>query len=117
MSAGPFETWFSEITGHPLPHPWQTRLAAESLCRNRLIRVPTGLGKTEGVMAAWSVHPFDRVKLCENAKGGDRPRPLSHTGARLLPESRNPTPTTLRDARHFESYRVAESLCVFGVMA
>jgi CRISPR-associated endonuclease/helicase Cas3 len=35
------------------PHPWQAELAAESVCTNRLIRVPTGFGKTFGVVGAW----------------------------------------------------------------
>jgi len=38
------------------PHPWQSALAAEPTCRNRVIRIPTGLGKTEGVLATWASH-------------------------------------------------------------
>ena len=44
--------WFHSQTGHQ-PRPWQDRLIAESACRSRLIRVPTGQGKTLGVLAAW----------------------------------------------------------------
>jgi CRISPR-associated endonuclease/helicase Cas3 len=35
------------------PHPWQRDLAAEAARTNRLIRVPTGFGKTLGVLGAW----------------------------------------------------------------
>jgi CRISPR-associated endonuclease/helicase Cas3 len=51
-----FEDWFQRITGHERPRCWQRDLASETTCRNRLIRVPTGLGKTEGVLAAWTFH-------------------------------------------------------------
>jgi CRISPR-associated endonuclease/helicase Cas3 len=51
-----FAGWFAELTGHSLPRPWQRELAAEATCRDRLIRIPTGLGKTEGVLSAWSFH-------------------------------------------------------------
>ncbi|MBL8473774.1 MAG: DEAD/DEAH box helicase [Rhodocyclaceae bacterium] len=42
-------------TGFP-PHAWQLELAAEAECRNRLIRIPTGFGKTLGVLAVWAWH-------------------------------------------------------------
>ncbi|MBP6875994.1 MAG: CRISPR-associated helicase Cas3' [Candidatus Eisenbacteria bacterium] len=51
-----FGSWFSDLTGHPTPHPWQSVLAADRICRNRIIRIPTGLGKTEGILTAWSFH-------------------------------------------------------------
>lgn len=35
------------------PHPWQLQLAQDIRPSNRLIRVPTGLGKTAGVVLAW----------------------------------------------------------------
>jgi CRISPR-associated endonuclease/helicase Cas3 len=60
MSDRTFEEWFAALTLHASPHPWQADLAAELTCRNRLIRIPTGLGKTEGVLAAWSYHRLDR---------------------------------------------------------
>ncbi len=56
MNESSFDTWFSTLTGHSLPRFWQSELAAESTCRERLIRIPTGLGKTEGVLVAWSFH-------------------------------------------------------------
>ncbi len=34
-------------------HPWQHELAVSPVCGNRLIRIPTGLGKTMGVLGAW----------------------------------------------------------------
>jgi CRISPR-associated endonuclease/helicase Cas3 len=48
--------WFVTLTEHPSPHEWQTELMREPNCRDRIIRIPTGLGKTEGVLAAWSFH-------------------------------------------------------------
>jgi hypothetical protein len=56
----PFEPWFQTLTGHPTPRRWQADLVAEPDCRNRLIRIPTGLGKTEGVLATWSYHRLHR---------------------------------------------------------
>src|SRR5579862_885043 len=56
-----FNEWFSKLTGHESPRPWQSDLAEESTCRNRLLRIPTGLGKTEGVLAAWSFHRLQRL--------------------------------------------------------
>lgn len=56
MSELSFDRWFATLTGHSSPRPWQTGLAEASTCRSRLIRIPTGLGKTKGVLAAWSYH-------------------------------------------------------------
>ena len=50
MSTISFTQWFSTLTGHHSPHSWQERLANGTACRDRLIRIPTGLGKTEGVL-------------------------------------------------------------------
>ncbi|MBA3708741.1 MAG: DEAD/DEAH box helicase [Planctomycetes bacterium] len=47
-----FTTWFAAMTGHP-PHPWQEELACATDCRDRLIRIPTGFGKTAGTVLAW----------------------------------------------------------------
>lgn len=38
------------------PHPWQYRLADLDQADSRLLRIPTGLGKTLGVLAAWLWH-------------------------------------------------------------
>ncbi len=35
------------------PHAWQARLVLDDTCRDRLIRIPTGFGKTAGVTIAW----------------------------------------------------------------
>jgi CRISPR-associated endonuclease/helicase Cas3 len=51
-----FSEWFTTLTGHDSPRQWQEALAEETICRDRLIRIPTGLGKTAGVLAAWSFH-------------------------------------------------------------
>jgi CRISPR-associated endonuclease/helicase Cas3 len=56
MSNLNFEQWFTTLTSYDSPRPWQGALAATSSCRDRLIRIPTGLGKTEGVLAAWTFH-------------------------------------------------------------
>lgn len=48
-----FQDFFKEVTLHDQPHSWQSALAAEGTCTNRMIRIPTGLGKTHGVLAAW----------------------------------------------------------------
>ncbi len=58
-----FQDWFSRLTGHSVPRHWQSDLAGQTDCRNRLIRIPTGLGKTEGVLAAWSYHRLHRGDL------------------------------------------------------
>ncbi len=42
------------------PHPWQLDLAREPVCRDRLIRIPTGFGKTLGVLIAWLRHRVER---------------------------------------------------------
>jgi CRISPR-associated endonuclease/helicase Cas3 len=56
-NAGSYSDWFIELTGHADgPRSWQKTLAEESECRNRLIRIGTGLGKTEGVLATWMWH-------------------------------------------------------------
>jgi CRISPR-associated endonuclease/helicase Cas3 len=57
----PFAQWFTALTGHRSPRPWQTDLVNRQACRSRLIRIPTGLGKTEGVLAAWSFHRLARA--------------------------------------------------------
>jgi len=48
-----FEKFFNDLTSHSLPHDWQKELACQSACGNRLIRIPTGFGKTHGILAAW----------------------------------------------------------------
>lgn len=36
------------------PFPWQRELAGDTQVRDRFIRIPTGFGKTKGVLAAWA---------------------------------------------------------------
>ena len=42
------------------PYGWQKDLADQETCTNRLIRIPTGFGKTLGVLAAWLWHRMQR---------------------------------------------------------
>lgn len=51
-----FERWFEKLTSHPAPRSWQLNLAQRDMPRNLLLRIPTGLGKTEGVLAVWLFH-------------------------------------------------------------
>ncbi len=51
-----FANWFHKITGYPEPRRWQLDLASRTDADTRLIRIPTGLGKTEGVIATWGYH-------------------------------------------------------------
>ncbi|MCA9088026.1 MAG: CRISPR-associated endonuclease Cas3'' [Planctomycetaceae bacterium] len=48
--------FFCQVTGHAELRGWQRDLIAEQQPRSRLIRIPTGLGKTEGVLATWMWH-------------------------------------------------------------
>ena len=38
------------------PMQWQERLAAEDVPSDRILRIPTGFGKTLGVLLAWLYH-------------------------------------------------------------
>ena len=50
-----FSHFFTEIAGSTKPvHQWQEELASPHECGNRLIRIPTGFGKTLGVLAVWA---------------------------------------------------------------
>ncbi|OQX09774.1 MAG: hypothetical protein BWK76_21760 [Desulfobulbaceae bacterium A2] len=57
-----YELFFQKMTGHSQPHRWQFDLAGEAICRNQLIRVPTGFGKTQGVLAGWLWHRQVKAK-------------------------------------------------------
>jgi CRISPR-associated endonuclease/helicase Cas3 len=51
-----YESFFRRLASLPAdarPHPWQRDLAGQPQPDNRLIRIPTGFGKTFGVLAAW----------------------------------------------------------------
>ena len=62
--ANTFDYVFQKLTTHPQPHVWQRQLGEDAQCRNRIIRIPTGLGKTEGIVTAWLWHRVIR-------EGGD----------------------------------------------
>lgn len=57
-----FLDWFALVSGRAsAPHAWQESLADSEPVRSRLIRVPTGMGKTLGVLSAWSWHRIRRA--------------------------------------------------------
>jgi CRISPR-associated endonuclease/helicase Cas3 len=58
MEAEDFKAFFAEATGRGAAHSWQVALGASPDIGNRLIRVPTGFGKTLGVLTAWT---YNRV--------------------------------------------------------
>lgn len=51
-----FATFFAGLTGNAQPHPWQAALGADPICADRTIRIPTGFGKTAGVVIPWLYH-------------------------------------------------------------
>jgi CRISPR-associated endonuclease/helicase Cas3 len=60
MKQESFDNWFAFISGHVKPRQWQSELAENETFRSRLIRIPTGLGKTEGVLATWAYYRLHR---------------------------------------------------------
>ena len=60
MDDGSFSEWFASLSDGLRSHPWQSELAREQRCGDRLIRVPTGLGKTLGVLTTWLYHRVHR---------------------------------------------------------
>lgn len=66
-----YATWFQGLTGYQ-PRGWQGQLAGDAVPRSRVIRVPTGYGKTLGVLGAWLYHRVER-------KDGRWPRRLVWT--------------------------------------
>ncbi len=50
-----FSKFFTSISGND-PHPWQDTLGSDGDCQNRLIRIPTGFGKTAGTVLPWLWH-------------------------------------------------------------
>lgn len=53
--SGDYSLWFQRITGFS-PHAWQAELGDRAVCEHTLIRIPTGFGKTAGVVLAWLYH-------------------------------------------------------------
>ncbi len=49
----PFVQFFREMTGLPGCHDWQHELSNLDAYKNLLIRIPTGFGKTLGVLSVW----------------------------------------------------------------
>ena len=64
-----FDDFFEWVTEGLNCHRWQQELASKDECANRLIRIPTGFGKTLGVLAAWAWH---RVILKDSNNGWPR---------------------------------------------
>lgn len=56
-------SWFKVFSGND-PHPWQDELLRADTCTSRLIRIPTGFGKTLGVAGAWAY----RRLVCEDPR-------------------------------------------------
>ncbi|MFO0548133.1 MAG: CRISPR-associated helicase Cas3' [Polyangiaceae bacterium] len=54
-----YDAWFQGATGY-LPRPWQRTLVEDPAPRSRVIRIPTGYGKTLGVIGAWLYHRVAR---------------------------------------------------------
>jgi len=60
-----FEEYFANLTSDAYrPRRWQSELAAQEECVNRLIRIPTGFGKTLGVLVAWLWNRVRRQDDC-----------------------------------------------------
>jgi CRISPR-associated endonuclease/helicase Cas3 len=55
-----YEEFFERTTGGLKAHQWQGELAEETSSGNRLIRIPTGFGKTAGIASAWLWHRISR---------------------------------------------------------
>lgn len=60
-----FRKWFTHFTSGPggaamAPREWQEALARDEVPRSRVIRIPTGYGKTLGVLGAWIYHRVER---------------------------------------------------------
>jgi CRISPR-associated endonuclease/helicase Cas3 len=55
MTDTTYSEWFGSVTGNA-PHEWQRELGEDAECRDRMIRIPTGFGKTAGVVLAWLRH-------------------------------------------------------------
>ncbi len=55
-----FAVWASRTGLLAEPYPWQVELGTDAVCSSRLIRIPTGFGKTLGALAAWLYHRAER---------------------------------------------------------
>ena len=52
MSSENYSAFFTDVTGLT-PHRWQATLGTDTTCGDRTIRIPTGFGKTAGVVLSW----------------------------------------------------------------
>lgn len=60
-----FDDWFARMSSAPSqrafePREWQRALARDEIPRSRVIRIPTGYGKTLGALATWLYHRVER---------------------------------------------------------
>jgi CRISPR-associated endonuclease/helicase Cas3 len=55
-----FSRWFAQVTRND-PHEWQVTFGEDPTCRDRMVRIPTGFGKTAGVVLAWLYHRVVRA--------------------------------------------------------
>jgi CRISPR-associated endonuclease/helicase Cas3 len=55
-----FASFFEGKAKIASPYSWQEELARASEIQNRLIRIPTGFGKTIGVVSAWAYNRIER---------------------------------------------------------
>ncbi|WP_437485740.1 DEAD/DEAH box helicase [Sorangium sp. So ce1014] len=55
MTPPPYAAWFQTVAGFR-PHDWQRALGEATDCGHRLLRIPTGFGKTAGVALPWLYH-------------------------------------------------------------
>ena len=51
-----FSAFFQTLCAGHQPYGWQRALSEETRCIDRIIQVPTGFGKTQGVLATWLWH-------------------------------------------------------------
>ncbi|MEZ6128615.1 MAG: DEAD/DEAH box helicase [Planctomycetaceae bacterium] len=55
-----YPAWFSKLTRHSKPRAWQSDLGRQETPCSKLLRIPTGMGKTEGVLSTWLYHRIVR---------------------------------------------------------
>ncbi|MGH7435294.1 MAG: type I-G CRISPR-associated helicase/endonuclease Cas3g [Polyangiaceae bacterium] len=53
MIVDDYADWFRRVAAVPEPYGWQRELGANQQCVDRLLRVPTGFGKTAGTVLPW----------------------------------------------------------------
>ncbi|MBX3199286.1 MAG: DEAD/DEAH box helicase [Labilithrix sp.] len=55
-----YASWFERVAGFA-PHPWQRRIGEAPSPQSRLLRIPTGLGKSAGTVLPWLHHAVHRA--------------------------------------------------------